>query len=388
MAEIGEVIALLDEEDALFLGESSWGTYDENETLLPLDWDRLFPRGGLEKRATDEPWENERLRPLEAEFEAILGNQDIGEESFAPSGTGGWDTCAWYQPIHFFGSDWGIFVRENCMIDFAMQIARHADRAHVMADRQRHGLQLAPTFIRTAFLLLYYHEHFHHRIECLGLRLHVALRHQCYPEYSRAVYRPALGTDDLLEEALASAHSYLALVSRRALYLRPSIRDAARVFLMNHLPRNPPGYRKAVDYLSRDAFRDGENLLQGQVKEGVRLPVQPPWQWNVAPRLTQGFFDIRSNIWTVIAPGQMPVLPTAAVRYTCSTADMIKLYRAEGYIEDRSSGKGSHTKLKKSGRRPMILPRRSDLSPGVLNTALKELGGYRPEDLPALLRRI
>ena len=35
MAELGEVIELLDQEDSLQLGESPWGTYEEGEQPLP-----------------------------------------------------------------------------------------------------------------------------------------------------------------------------------------------------------------------------------------------------------------------------------------------------------------------------------------------------------------
>jgi len=386
MAEISEVIDLLEHDEALDLGDSPWGTYREDEVPLPVDWDRLFPPGGIERGRELEPWRNERLDELEREFDEVLGQEEgpsIGNSAEAESI---WDTCAWYQPIHFFGYDWGIFIREDCMISLAKRIARRADPVRVNAERGRYGLSLAQTFIRSAFLVLYYHEHFHHRVECLGLRLHVVLQRSRYPQYAKGVYKAALGTDDLLEEALANANSFLYVIFYRSPLLPPSVREAIRNYLLSDFPKNPPGYRMAVHYLTRFDFDAGENLLQGQVKEVVLSPSQPQWQWNVAPRLTQSFFNIKSNIWTVVPAGTSPILPTGALRYTCSTADMTKLYKAAGYTEDRSAGKGSHIRLRKPGRRPMTLPNRRDLSPGVLNAALKELGGFRPEDLPSLIK--
>lgn len=386
MADIAEVIDLLERDEGLELGESPWGTYEEGEQPYSIDWDRLLPPGGVEGQREFEPWMNSRLKELEREFEEILGQEedpDIGKQT-----EGGviWDTCAWYQPIHFFAYDWGIFVREDCMLSLAKRIARRADWTRVNADKMRYRFALAPTFIRAAFLVLYYHEHFHHRVECLGLRLHVVLQRPRYPNYTTSVYKASRGTDDLLEEALANAHSYLAILFYRGPCLPPSFREAIRTHLLDDFPSNPPGYRRAVHYLTRPSFDDGENLLQGQVNEAALTPTQPHWHWNVAPRLTQSFFNIKSNIWTVVPTGTSPILPTSALPYTCSTADMAKIYKAAGYMEDRTAGKGSHIKLKKPGKRPMILPNRKDLSPGVLNAALKELGGYRPEDIHRLLK--
>ncbi len=63
----------------------------------------------------------------------------------------------------------------------------------------------ANTLLRTAFLLYYRHELFHHKTECLGLRLHVVEDKSSYIPYHELVYRATDGTDDQLEEALANA---------------------------------------------------------------------------------------------------------------------------------------------------------------------------------------
>ena len=112
---------------------------------------------------------------------------------------------------------------------------------------------------------------------------------------------------------------------------------------------------------------------------------QATWEWNVAPRLTQSFFNIKSEIWVVVPAGARPKLPVGALPQSCSTSDMVRLYKTRGYVEDRAAGKGSHIKLRKPGSPPMILPNRKDLSPGVLNSALKQLGGFKTGDLPGLL---
>ena len=63
---------------------------------------------------------------------------------------------------------------------------------------------------------------------------------------------------------------------------------------------------------------------------------------------------------------------------------MVRLFKAAGWTEDRSAGKGSHVMLRKAERN-MTLSTHRELSPGLINKALKELGGYKTADLPRLL---
>lgn len=194
MADIAEVVDLLDRDGALDLGESPWKTYGDGQELHPLDWDRLNDTGSEIDGI---------FRDLDPEFEDILG-VPADEPELNSQGTAGfWDTCAWYQPIHFFAYDWGIFVLEDCVFSAARQMARLANKADIKAEQARKPFSIAQAFLRSAFLSLFYHEHYHHRVECLGLRLHFATDKARYPDYVKKVYRPKVGTDDLLEEALA-----------------------------------------------------------------------------------------------------------------------------------------------------------------------------------------
>lgn len=217
----------------------------------------------------------------------------------------------------------------------------------------------------------------------MGLRLHVTLGQPRYVQYSHGIYRTALGTDDLLEEALANANCFGKMAGHPK--LPPSIREATRRYLKADFPGNLPGYRMAMNYLTPEKFDAGENLLQGQMKEGVVRPNQPGWHWNAAPHLTRSFFSIKSDIWVVVPRGATPRLPVGALPKTCSPSDLIRLFKAAGYTEDRAGGKGSHVKLNKPGKGSFIVPHQRDLRPGLLNDALKLLGGFKINDLPHLL---
>ena len=164
--------------------------------------------------------------------------------------------------------------------------------------------------------------------------------------YKSGVYRPNYLTDDCLEEALANADSYrrLATLPYSRLIGR-TVLSATREHLEATFRTDPPGYRMADRYLTKGAFDLGANLLQGQVKEALLKPAQPAGDWLAAKQLLRSYFSIHSNIYTVVPRGKRPLLPSKVIPKTCSTSDMVKLYKSRGYIE-LPGGKGSHVKRK------------------------------------------
>jgi hypothetical protein len=124
------------------------------------------------------------------------------------------------------------------------------------------------------------------------------------------VYLPSRGTDDLLEEALANADVFRRLGDEPyRSWIGKIVVDAAREYLRATLPYDPPGYRRAVDYLREGAFEAGEDLLQGQVHEGTLAPLQPPSEWAIATRMMQSMFRVTDNIYTIVPSGTCSILP-------------------------------------------------------------------------------
>lgn len=390
------IIDFLVKEKALRLGESPWPTYDEEDDVYNVDWNGLFPPvaalrdGDEEWDLFGDGWEVGFDADFLGEIEEAVGEDPPPSSSELSSGTeagfgGQWDTCAWYQPIHFFGLDWGIFIREDCVRRQAVWVARFVEPT---ARLSYGGKTLAKALVRAATYAYFLHEHFHHKVECLGLRLHVVERTSRYLPYHSMVYQKAAGTDDQLEEALANANMYHRLGHQPyAKWISPPIRDALREYLRWSFPFNPPGYRRALDYLKKTDFDDGENLLQGQVKEATLQPVQPTADWDIAPRLMQSIFPVTSNIWTVVPKGQRSIFPTVQPVRTCGTKALIALLERVGYTH---VGGTKHDKLEHSGWPTIILPRnRSNLSPGVVKTVLHALNrisnrSFTLHDLPQL----
>jgi len=278
-------------------------------------------------------------------------------------------------------------MREQCLKAMAIQIAAYVPHTPGIAPPRRTLGPLAKACLRAAFAIYFLHEQYHHKTECFGIRNHVVLGSQVYAPYFKSVYLRLKGTDDHLEEALANADMWHRLGTRPYSYwLGVTVLRATRDSLLATFPHEPPGYRKAVDYLNKRDFDLAENLLQGQIRATNAKPKLAVSRWEIAPRMLQSFLPVTSEIYTVVPAGGTSVMGSAVTpAKTCSTREMVRLMKAQGWtLVD--GGKGSHVKLKKRDAPTITLPgNRKDLSPGVTRQVLRILGGYSLHDLPALL---
>jgi predicted RNA binding protein YcfA (HicA-like mRNA interferase family) len=393
MLTIDAIIDFLLRNNSLDLDASCWPRLENSDGAVQIDWDFIFPKAGGRNLNTDWWLNDDANLPIEdlQQLESILNEVLERQGRFSDdeihgllSNAAGWDTAAWYQPIHFFGYDWGIFITEQSVRHTALMIARFITPSVLRKHPSHIWLKL---LYRSALYIYFLHEQYHHKIECLGLRLHVVQRRSSYIPYHKLIYAGTKGTDGQLEESLANAESYLRLKDPpyRAC-IGPDVLSATKRYLAARFPIDPPGYRRASCYIKSDTFSRGENVLQAQVKELTLTPSQPTDEWDLAPNLVQSFLPITGDIWTVVPAGSASILPTLTRRNpapVCSTSDMIKLLNRAGYAQV-DGGKGSHIKLKKPGSPTMILPgNRSELSTGVTKTALR-LINHKLSDLNAL----
>ena len=313
MPTIDQAVDFLRSYNALQEGESPWSdVYREDLEYHRVDWTRIFPRSRPFREnyiSFDDDWNPEFSEEELSDLNHAL-DRDWSRLLAQDEKSSIWDTCAWYQPVHYFGRNWGIFIKEDCIHHLAMKIVpflpdrMKLNRSHIALNN------IMKTIWRTALYLFFLHEHYHHKIECLAFRLHVIERKGIYIPYHQMVYLPSFGTDKALEEALANADMYHRLVSKPYIgWITHDVAFATRRFLELYFPCNPPGYRMAINYLKDAAFDTGENLLQAQVKELTLHPSQPIDEWELAPRMTQSFFRIDSNIWTVLPRGKSSKLP-------------------------------------------------------------------------------
>jgi hypothetical protein len=321
---------------------SPWPEVDPGtEDTYPIDWRRLFY--GDRTPYPDDFWDDALVPPTGGPGERL----DPGR---AP------DVLAWYQPIHFYGPDWGIYIREDGITRVAARIMKAAA-----------GRMPSIECVRAAIATLFLHEAHHHRVECFGLRLLAAREQPVYPAYIGGVYNRLSGTDDLLEEALANAESWRRLDERT--YAIGDI-AAVRRYLEHDFSLAPPGYRRAGDYLTDPDFRAGQADLLNQVAAGSPRPTQDVADWMAVNRMYQALFDVRQNFWTVVPKGTRPALPIVTPpRY--ETRDLVRVLESAGYRERHGT---KHRKFTSQQGPTVHLSRRPEQPPHVARHVASALG--------------
>ena len=296
-------------------------------------------------------------------------------------------TPAWYQPIHFFGHDWGIFIRLDCLHYQAKGIAREFKRQNKALIRQHGAYQVARKckniFRKASFYCYYLHESYHHKVESFGFRLHVT-RGPRYVDYKRNVYRPNFLTKHCLEESLANASSFHRLSDKTYRdRLGPEITQAAKSFLEKRFHLASPGYREAIQYLTINRFLAGEREVQSQIMDGALNYQTNPDLWIIAKGMMTGMCNIKSQIYQIVSPNHKPVLPQPILHLVISSQSMVKAAKLRGYTI-KQGGKGSHIKMENlsiNGRNKVVtIPHGKSLSK-VKYSIAESLGYSSREDL-------
>lgn len=318
------------------------GTISATEQIVEVDWEafitpRTFNRNGETEQG---------LSALEADILGGLGSARNGEDGWLRDNAipSPWDTCAWYAPMQYSGPQWGIYIREDCLLRLAAEIGWFARGTPATAETAEY-LWSAAVFV------LYLHEAFHHKLEAFGIRLALADRAtpDHYRRYDAAVYRPTFGSDENLEEALANADAFERIGKNPYKRVLPSkIRTAVRRWMrwrFDH--RDPPGYRMAKDYLGAN-FASGADLLQTQVLEASLTPKSNPDHWQAGPHMLRSIFPITSDIYVIIPSGSTSSFPTTGFPYTVSVRETQRWLKKNGFTKLPDRGKGDHERYERA----------------------------------------
>jgi predicted RNA binding protein YcfA (HicA-like mRNA interferase family) len=365
MADLGRIIDMLDRDGALHLdGQSDFGDLPRVDgDLYPVDFERLA-------RIDDDGQFDQWFPEVDPEvLDGVLsGNGGLRGASGAVPAV---DVLAWYQPIHFFANDWGIFIKEKALLDLA------ADLAPWIPGRYRSSSPRTEfaSLIRTAFAFLFLHEQYHHKVESFSIRLHVVEQRLVYPDYISKVVGAVAGSDNNLEEALANADAWRRLTTPPYKnWVRTGRRQSVRNWMEDLFHHSPPGYRRAPGLLSPASFDLTEQLLQSRAQEARLSPVRTsPSDFADADHMMQSLFNLRQNIWTVVPTGSRPILPTAGVFPAIARTRLQKFLRRNGWDEVVGAGKGSHSKYRRDGKM-IVVPHSRDVSRTVESSTARTLG--------------
>jgi hypothetical protein len=311
---INDVISILDEMDMLRVrAEGVWPTnWSESVSEYPVDWKKVLePRlpnpdedllpGDEWREVLDDEWRevlDDEWREVLDDLESGAGGEEhTPEEQII-------DVLAWYQPIHYHGREWGIYIYESAIVDTAKSIISY------LPYYRRYQPDAQVGALRSAFRTLFLHEVFHHKVESFAIMLEVIGRKDHYVPYTESVYRPLRGTDDLIEEGLACAEMKTRL--REPTYSRDvpdDVRDAAQRMLEDWIPRLPPGYRTGCDFLEKWAFERARDHLSAQIQEASTAPARNPNELKLAGRAYQRLLDCKKATRLVVPVGLTPRIP-------------------------------------------------------------------------------
>lgn len=277
------------------------------------------------------------------------------------------DIWAWYQPIHFYGEAWGIYIKEEALKTISSRVWNSLS---IMAKTNAE----IPQCIFSAYAILHLHEEYHHRVESFSIRSHIFLGSCTYLKYERDVFGKTRWSNPLFcrEEALCHAFARRALQSRLRVVVSKEVLTAA-IRVMDEIIQDSTGpYAAAELLLQDDNFIADQSHLQSQIQEGVINPSRSSHPWQI----DKCFFDpivSRSHIPTYLVPAAQPrIYLPGILEFTAPRRGIVKLLRDYGYSETEE-GKGSHVKFKKPGSPMIILPKGRDISPEVVNSIAKSL---------------
>jgi predicted RNA binding protein YcfA (HicA-like mRNA interferase family) len=351
-----------------------------------------------------------------------------------PTKTKEWDAAGWYCPIHFYGYDWGIYIRPQSVYEIAFDIlAEYSDpiskavikqskekiplfeRDETISEdvkeirRKTSGIASAMSgrfyhewldrgYIRpigqciiSAYFVLFHHELFHHLSESFGLRAEFISGNPTYVSYSDSVYKRAKGTGDHIEEALANAFAFRAVEDSRfaaLLSIRPTLGADMQTVVLNYLrkrfPSDPPGYNRALEFVSDDGFDRGIGLLLAQMKEANIRPLKTDDASALRGEFTPIFGEAAVRCVEVPESRGQRVLPGASLPFDNRGKRLQKLLQSKGFILKRQ---GEHEVWAKDGFPPIPVPRTKDLADGTVESILKKIDrSFRVRNFEQIMR--
>jgi predicted RNA binding protein YcfA (HicA-like mRNA interferase family) len=264
------------------------------------------------------------------------------------------DCLAFYLPIHFYYPNyWGVYLVLEGVLWLASYLLR----------RTGGGISKAEA-IATARRFLYYHEAFHHKTECLSIRMEITHRVPVYKTAFVSHYQATSGTDDCLEEGLANAHALLS--SRRCT-------GAIARALMKWVEESPPGYRLGVGL--RDTFPEARNLFaeKNQQASFPSLPTKNPAAWGAATHVFDGINNIAGRV-NYLVNKSSPLLARMRLRPLLPPRKAVRKLSSLAGITFKRPG-GNHDIYQTPNGHCFPIPRHAkDLNRKVLRNILKQCG--------------
>jgi hypothetical protein len=268
------------------------------------------------------------------------------------------DCWAAYLPFHYFyPSSWGIYLTYEGVEVIARYLGEFAPGS---AEPERRN---------AAHFLLYFHEFFHHIVECFATRLEVTHRRPLYVREFQALFEKQLPDAD--EEAIATAYAL-----DRCKGVTPKISKAVQGALVELVKEMPPGYARGAELL-RSLETTKFKYLNDLQESAFPAPKKDPAIWDAFPHALDGFGRRSSKVSYLIHVGS-PLgtrLRARLLRYR----DLERILRQAGC---EIVGHNKHEKWRAPDGRTAPVPRHpGDMALGTLKSITMKLLGKTPREL-------
>lgn len=286
------------------------------------------------------------------------------------------DCWAWYCPFHFYEDEAGIYIRGDKLSTLSLQILSISTPAERKMLKSAHPINLrlfGQQIKQAAFLHLFIHEMYHHKLEAFATRLEISTGMPKFVPYYDSVYSPLSHplTDALIEEGLANAE-VLRRVTGDPTYRSkqfPRLPGCPNVrvlwerfeFYANQMC-SVPGYRTVRNYIKADGkfskidFTSNQMRLQQMVSQTTPKPLGDPGRWAFAPGMMAPFWNKDIIAYEVLYPGASSrLVPRGAIRAVqASPRKVLRVARKWGITKAREAD-GDHTMYRgQSGRKVSI----------------------------------
>ena len=169
-------------------------------------------------------------------------------------------TLAFYKPFHTSKEKWGIYFKIEALKYYTQKLKSSID-----ANKYLYGeVTLKQCYILVKYHT-FYHELYHHKIECYASKIELFLRHRIYSSSFNCFYNNTSGKEIFFEEAFANSYGYWKTRTLDFKKIGISKKNASRIIRDLILKNDPPGYN--VAYYLTAGTEDNSKYFEHQFYE-------------------------------------------------------------------------------------------------------------------------
>lgn len=289
---------------------------------------------------------------------------------------------AWYQPMHFYGENWGIYVLHTGLNEIMQNLASYCSQIEMNTNPKfKSEIRFA------AWQLLFLHEEFHHKLEMFALRSARLSGKHSYRLYNQNVYLATknLSPSSCQEEAICDAYVFRNIGNKLSKKVSKEIRSASTLAWHDYMIRATGPYAGSLKLVNKNSFENAVNKLFDQIITGTILPKSSSLEWGLFPEFLNSLPHLKANTFLVDDLSSTANLGNL-LHLALPKRKLEKVITMYGYSKS-NEGDGSHEKWKKAGSPFILLTKNREQSLAVIKSTARTLG-MKVDDLARETRNL